>query len=148
MNTRANIREFSIVAGLILDDLLETHPIRKDIDPDSIMNAMGIKQHTDKLESGRMFKEMFGGTLQWLVQEDFVNSTGVSPRQRAGLTTKAMAALNAMPANLGGKSIADSISDAKADATTSEGRNKLATIVGDLIGSAAGSFAKSVGSGG
>jgi hypothetical protein len=148
MSDRPNVREFSAIAGLILDELLETHPIRKDIELASIMSAMGIKEQTDKLESGRMFKEMFAGTLQWLVQEDFISSTGVSPRQRAGLTTKALAALNAMPSNLNGKSIGESINNTKGDAATNEGRNKLATIVGDLIGSAAGSFAKSSGAGG
>jgi hypothetical protein len=147
MNSRANLREFATIAGLILDQLLEHHPIRVNISDYAVMLIMGVAEPTEKLESGRMFKEMFGATLQWLNEEGFVDSSGLTPRERIRLTTKALAVLNAMPPNLGGKSIGDSIADAK-NADTPEGRSRIATFFGDFIGSAAGSFTKSIGSGG
>ncbi|PSO29818.1 hypothetical protein C7G41_24040 [Bradyrhizobium sp. MOS002] len=141
------MREFSTIAGLILDQLLEHHPIRVNISDYPVMLIMGVTDPTDKLESGRMFKEMFGATLQWLNEEEFVHGGGLSPRERLRLTTKALAVLNAVPPNLGGRSIGDSIAEAK-NADAPEARNRIATFFGDFIGSAAGSFPKSAGSGG
>ena len=147
MNSRANLREFATIAGLILDQLLEHHPIRVSINDYPVMLIMGVTDPTEKMESGRTFKEMFGATLQWLNEEGFVDSAGITPRERVRLTTKALAVLNAMPPNLGGKSIGDSIADAK-NVDPSEARGRIATFFGDFIGSAAGSFTKSVAGGG
>jgi hypothetical protein len=142
MAAGANLNEFSAIAGLILHQLLEHHPIRVDVREDPVMTVMGVDDGTQKLESGRMFKEMFSATLMWLSEEGFAHSGGFSPRHGVRLTTKALAALNAMPPNLGGKSIGDSIAEAKG---TDDAR--IATFFGDFIGSAAGSFTKSIGSG-
>lgn len=147
MDQRPNMREFSTIAGLILNQMLEEHPIRVDVNDYPIMLVMGVSDPTDKLESGRMFKEMFAATLQWLNEEEFVHSAGLTPRGGVRLTTKALAVLNAMPPSLGGRSIGDSIAEAK-NADASEARSRIATFFGDFIGSAAGSFTKSVGSGG
>ena len=67
------------------------------------MQTMKIEQQTQPLKCGRMFKEVFAATLQWLVQEGFINSAGAFTGQRVCLTTKALAALNTMPTNLEGK---------------------------------------------
>lgn len=147
MEQRPNMREFSTIAGLILDQLLEHHPICVNIDDYPVMLIMGVSAPTEKLESGRMFKEMFGATLQWLNEEEFVHSGGFTPRESLRLTTKALAVLNAVPPNLGGRSIGDSIAEAKS-VDASEARSRIASFFGDFIGSAAGSFTKSVGSGG
>jgi hypothetical protein len=147
MDQRANMREFAIIAGLILDQLLEQHPIRVTVNDYPVMVIMGIDGPTSKLESGRMFKEMFEATFQWLLKEGFLSSSGsFSNFHGVGLTTEALAVLNAMPPNLGGKSIGESIAEAKSG-DASEARNRIATFFGDLIGSAAGSFTKSIGSG-
>ncbi|MCA1467230.1 hypothetical protein I6F09_04925 [Bradyrhizobium sp. IC3195] len=145
MTPRPNMQEFATIAGLILDQLAETHPIRTRISEDAIMQTMKIEHAMQVMESGRMFKEVYTATLKWLVLEGFVDHGLV---ELYCLTTKSLAALNAVPANLGGKSIGQSISDAKHDEDAGERRSRIASFFGDLIGSAAGSFTKSMGSGG
>jgi hypothetical protein len=147
MKDRLNMAEFATIAGLILDQAAEQHPIRVSITSEPIMQTLKVEHPMQLLESGRMFKEVFAATLQWLMQEGFIDSSGHVPGQRVCLTTKALAALNAMPANLNGKSIGDSISNAKSEDDAGERQNKIATFFGDFIGSAAGSFTKSIGTG-
>ena len=107
---------------------------------------MKIEQQTQPLKFGRMFKGVFAATLQWLVQEGFIDFAGAFTGQRVCLTTKALAALNTMPTNLEGKSIGDLISDAKSEGDAGERRSRIASFFGDFIGSAAGSLTKSIGS--
>jgi hypothetical protein len=145
MIERANISEFNTIAGLILTELLVSHPIRKDIEPDTIMAAMGVSHPMLELKSGHMFKEMFSATLAWLVQEDFIHSSGTSPRQRAVLTTKALAALNAVPSAIGGRTIGESLGDLKQIEKTEDRRGMIASLFGDFIGAAAASYTKSMG---
>jgi hypothetical protein len=129
-----------------MDQLLEQHPMRVDITERPIMLFMGINEPTRKMKSGWMFEEMFGATLQWLNEEGCVDSAGLNPRDSVRLTTKGLAVLNAMPPNLGGKSIGDSIADAKSS-DAPDPRNRIAAIFGDFIGASAASYIKSVASG-
>jgi hypothetical protein len=146
MGTTDKAKEFATIFGLILAEVHASHPIRLNLDYATIMDAMGIASPQDKLPSGLMFKEMCRATLDWLIQEQFVHAFGGV--QNLTLTTKGLAAMNAVPENLGGPSIAEAIEEAKPDAGSDAGRNRLAAIVGDFIGSAAGAFTKSVSSGG
>ena len=60
------------------------------------------------------------------------------------LTTRALAAMNAIPANLGGRTVAESIEDAKPNAGSDEGRRELFKIGADLFGTVLGAAIKSV----
>jgi hypothetical protein len=147
MTERPNMREFSTIAGLILDELLENHPVRSSVSDYRAMRAMKVDDRTQKLESGRMFKEVFAATLMWLTEEGFIDAAGLIPGERARLTTRALAALNAMPPNLGGKTIGESIAEARSAGDANESSSRIASVFGDFIGSAAGSFTKSMSGG-
>lgn len=147
MSEQANMKEFSTIAGLILDELFQSFPMRVNLSPESAMHLMGVEHPMALLDSGRMYKEVFSSTLSWLVEEGFVNPAGINNTERCRLTAKGLAAMNVVP-DLGGNSIAESLSTSKKLAASDEGRSRIASVIGDFIGSAAGSFTKSVSSGG
>src|SRR4051794_34211974 len=93
MKQRPNLQEFATIAGLILDGLLEHHPIPIVFRQERIMELKKIDSPTQNLESGRTFEEMFTATKLWLIQEDFIDFVHMSGHR---LTTKGLAALNAM----------------------------------------------------
>jgi len=145
MSTTDRAKEFATISGLILANVHASHPIRINLDMNEAMYAMGVDSPTDALPSGLMFKEMFRATLDWLLQEQFVHTSGGA--QNLTLTTKGLAAMNAVPKNLG-PSVAEAIEEAKPGAGSDDGRNRFVSIIGELIGSIAGSLTKSLSSGG
>lgn len=44
---RPNLREFGTIAGLVLDQLVTTHPVREDVEPALIMAQMGLDNGAD-----------------------------------------------------------------------------------------------------
>ena len=71
---------------------------------------------------------------------------GVHPRERVLLTTKALAAINAVPEKLG-QSIGSQLANAAKQGASNAGKLKLAELVGTLLGSFTGSATKSIGGG-
>ena len=140
-----NIREFNEITGVIFAQLYAVFPMIDDIDADAVARALGHSLG-DKLESGRTFGEVLAYTVGWLASEDFIRSFGAHPRQRVMLTTKALAAMNAVPEKLD-QSLGSQITDAAKQGASGEGKIKLAELVGTLIGSFTGSAAKSIGGG-
>lgn len=140
-----NIREFNEITGGIFGQLYAIFPAIKDIDATEVANALGHSLG-DKLESGRTFGEVLAYTVGWLVSEAFIHSFGVHPRERVVLTTKALAAMNAIPEKLG-PSLGSQFANAAKQSSSDAGKIKLAELVGTFLGSFAGSTAKSVGGG-
>jgi hypothetical protein len=98
------------------------------------------------MESGRTFGEVLAYTVGWLASEEFIHPYGAHPRQRVVLTAKALAAMNAVPEKLG-RPLGSEIAEAAREGSSDAGKNKLAELVGTLLGSFTGSAVKSIGGG-
>jgi hypothetical protein len=140
-----NIREFNEITGVIFAQLYGAFPDVIDIKADTVAHILGHSLQ-DKLESGRTFAAMLSLTAGWLASEGFIRPFGDHPRSRVGLTSKALAAMNAVPEKLK-ESLGSQISEAVKDGTSEAGKRKLAELVGSLLGSFTGSAAKAIGSG-
>jgi len=140
-----NIREFNEITGVIFVQLYAVFPMIDDIDADAVAKALGHSLG-DRLESGRTFGDVLAYTVGWLASEDFIRSFGAHPRQRVLLTTKALAAMNAVPEKLD-RPLGSQITDAVKQGSSQEGKIKVAELVGTLFGSFAGSATKSIGGG-
>ena len=116
-----------------------------DINADAVAKALGHSLG-DKMESGRTFGDVLAHTVGWLASEGFIHPFGVHPRERVLLTTKALAAMNAVPEKLG-QSIGSQLADAAKQGASNAGKLKLAELVGTLLGSFTGSATKSIGGG-
>ena len=95
-----NIQEFNKVAGLVFAQLYKAFPILEDIDRKGIAKAMGVvgddwTKHT--LPSGRSFHEVLRWTILWLRDEGYTRAAGTLPTEHVILTTKGLAAMNAVP---------------------------------------------------
>lgn len=141
----ANIREFNAITGVIFAQLYAVFPMIDDIDADVVARVLGHSLG-DKLESGRTVGDVLAHTVGWLASEEFIRSFGAHPRQRVLLTTKALAAMNAIPEKLD-RPIGSQIADAVKQGSSQEGKVKIAELVGTLFGSFAGSITKSIGGG-
>jgi hypothetical protein len=140
-----NIREFNEITGVIFAELYTVFPMLLDIDADAVAKALGHLLG-DKMESGRTFGDVLAHTVGWLASEEFIRSFGAHPRERVLLTTKALAAMNAVPERLN-QSVGSQLADAAKQGSSDAGRIKLAELVGSLLGSFTGSAAKSMGGG-
>lgn len=81
----------------------------------------------------------------WLVHQGYVAPLGTMPYERAFLTDKALAAMNAIPSF--GQTLGSELVKATEQASSESGKNKIAELVGTLLGSLIGSATKSVASG-
>jgi hypothetical protein len=140
-----HIKEFSTIAALIFDDLYSAFPEAKRVDRSTIAKAMGLEDENGALESGRSFATMSTQTVTWLVDEGYLREKAYSPYERLILTAKSLAAMGATPPGFS-ESNAEVIAKNKSNAASAEGQNRLAGVIGDLVGSFAGSFAKSASS--
>jgi hypothetical protein len=140
-----NIREFNEITGVIFAQLYAVFPIVQNIDADEVAKLLGHSL-IDRMESGRTFSEVLSYTVSWLVSEQFIHSSGAHPRERVCLTTKALAAMNAVPEKLN-QSIGLQITDAAKRSSSNEGKLKLVELVGTLLGSFTGSATKSIAGG-
>ncbi len=94
-----------------------------------------------KLPSGNSFSDMLAHTLSWVTAEEYTRAAGGHPAERVTLTSKGLAALNAVPSGLR-QSVGSELTKAAEQGSPSG----LATI-GELIGGLLGGFTKSMGSG-
>ena len=141
----ANIREFNEITGVIFARLYALFPDLVNIDAKVVAQALGHSLQAT-LESGRTFAEALSLTAGWLSAEGFTRHYGSHPLERVCLTTKALAAMNAVPQKLG-SSLGAQLTQAAKQGTSEEGKRKLAELVGSLLGSFTGSAAKAIGSG-
>ena len=80
-------------------------------------------------------------TIGWLNAEEYIRAYGAHPSQNVMLTTKGLAATNAVPSGLK-ESLGTELRKAVEEGCTSN-----LSRIGDLIGGFFGGFAKSIGSG-
>ena len=98
-----NIQEFNTITGLIFAQLHKAFPGAEDIDRTGIAKAMGVagddwSKHM--LPSGRSFDKVLAYTIGWLNAEEYMKAYGAHPSQNVMLTTKGLAATNAVPSGL------------------------------------------------
>jgi hypothetical protein len=141
-----NVKEFSEIAGLILAKLYPSFPRPCDLDRNEIAKALGLISDTSTLPSGAVFRDVFVHTLGWLIREGFIYSHGTLPAERDVLTTRGLAAMNAVPATLK-QPVGSELARVANDPPSEDRTRKFAGMIGELIGSVAGSFAKSMSSG-
>ena len=140
-----NVREFNEISGVVFARLYELFPVVRDIDANDIAKTLGHAL-TDKLASGRTFHEMLVHTIGWLTVEGFIHRAGIHGMDKLMLTTKALAAMNAIPEKLGWPR-GSQLVEATKQGASEEGKRKIAGMVADLFGSFVGSAIKSFGSG-
>jgi hypothetical protein len=133
-NPPANIREFNTITGLVFTQLYGQFPVAVDLDRAAVASAMGASS-THVLQSGRPFTEVFAHSLNWLTNEGYVRSRGSLPYEQVTLTTKGLAALNAVPEGL-------SATIGSTLATNASAGNWSG--VGDLVGGIIGGITKSI----
>jgi hypothetical protein len=134
----ANISEFTTITGLVFTQLYKQFPVAVNLDRAAIESAMGVASSSSHvLQSGRPFTEVFVHSLNWLSNEGYVRSAGPLPYEQVTLTTKGLAALNAVPQGL-------STTIGSTLATNASAGNWAG--VGDLVGGIIGGFTKSMGS--
>jgi hypothetical protein len=135
-----NINEFNTIAGLVFAQLYVQFPVVIDIDRQAIANSFGVQGNNwgvHKLPSGNSFADVFAGTLGWLKHENYIASFGAHPAERVMLTEKGLAALNSAPKGLSA-TLGSSLVRATAEARPNW------SAIGELAGSALGSFTKSI----
>ena len=141
-----NIQEFNTITGLIFAQLHKAFPGLENIDRAGIAKAMGVagddwSKH--KLPSGRSFDEVLAYTIGWLKDEQYIRGYDARPSQNVVLTTKGLAATNAVPSGLK-ESLGTELMKAVEEGSTS---NFDLSRIGDLIGGFFGGLTKSIGSG-
>jgi hypothetical protein len=139
-----NIQEFNAITGLIFAQLHKAFPGVEDIDRAGIAKAMGVAGEDwsrHMLPSGRSFDKALAFTIGWLTAEEYIRAYGAHPSQNVMLTTKGLAATNAVPSGLKG-SLGIELRKA-----VEEGSPSNLSHIGDLIGGFFGGFTKSIGSG-
>ena|SRR5579864_2120513 len=145
MSQEANLREFSTIAALILKAAFSDFPVGRDLDFNQIAQSMGLADIEATLESGRLFSSVAAHTLKWLIDNKYVRAAGVLPRDRVTITDKGLAAMtNRVPSS--GITFSDQIEEATKSVDTTEGRQRIAEVLGSFFGSAVSSFTKAMSS--
>ena len=140
-----NVKEFNQIILVVFSQLYVAHPLEKTLDPAEIAAVIGVSPD-GTLPSGRRFDEVFESTMRWLHTQGFTNTYGSHARERATLTARALAAMNAVPPALQGpNSIMPSLPQTTGTTGTAlveateqakQGRTKqLVDLGGSLIGS-------------
>ncbi len=129
-----HIQEFNEITAVIFSQLYISHPMPKTLDPAEVASTLGIAA-SETMPSGRTFNDVFAHTLSWLITQGFVHSHG-HPRDRCILTDKALTAMNVVPPSLN-QSRGSELVDASRQATSETGKNRIAELVGTVLGSIA-----------
>jgi hypothetical protein len=140
-----NIQEFNTIAGLIFAQLFKAFPIPEDIDRDGIAKTFGVvgtDWGTHILPSGRSFNVVLSNTVGWLNVEEYTKAFGAQAAQRVLLTTKGLAAMNAVRSELK-QPLGTELRKAVEGAPKSQIN---LSAIGDLIGGFFGGYTKSIGS--
>jgi hypothetical protein len=131
-----NISEFTTITGLVFTELYKQFPVAVNLDRAAIESAMGAASSSSHvLQSGSLFTDVFVHSLNWLFNEGYVRSTGPLAHEQVTLTTKGLAALNAVPQGL-------STTIGSTLATNASAGNW--SSVGDLVGGIIGGITKSI----
>ncbi len=130
-----NIQEFNEITAVIFSQLYISHPMPKTIDPTEVASTLGISA-SETMPSGRTFNDVFGHTVNWLLTQKFIFSHGSFPRERVILTDKALVAMNVVPPSLN-QSRGSELVDASKQAASETGKNRIAELVGTVLGSIA-----------
>jgi hypothetical protein len=131
-NLPPNIQEFNEITAVIFSQLYISHPFPKTLEPTDIAAVLGTSLH-EKMPSGRTFNDVFSHTLAWLVHQGFVSALGSHMRERDLLTDKALSAMNVVPPSLSQTRGAELV-DATRQATSTDGKSRIAKLVGNMIG--------------
>jgi hypothetical protein len=143
-------QEFNTVAALVFAQIDPSFPVVIKIDRDAVAKAMGVKSvgsisldWAHRLTSGRAVSDVVAHTILWLIKEDYIQSAGLFPGERATLTEKGMRVMSFIPNGL------SEYLGEKLVAETSNQEKPLFNIsaIGDLIGGAIGGFTKSMSAG-
>jgi hypothetical protein len=137
------MQEFDEITAVIFSKLFDAFPIAQKISPDEIAAVLGIADIRQRMPSGRLFKEVFASTQNWLIREEFIRGLGPLPSDGLVLTTKGMAALRIVPLSLG-RPLGSELADATNQASTEAGQRKIAGLIGEVLGSTIGSLTKSM----
>ena len=137
----SQMQEFNEIAAVILSEVFRTFPIARAIDPDRVADALGLDRR-QVMASAWPFDTVFVSTLDWLMNEGFVRSSGPLS-EGVVLTTKGMAALNIVPPSLS-RPLGKELADATEQASTEGGKRKISELMGNFFGSAIGSFTKTI----
>jgi hypothetical protein len=143
--TPANIREFNEITGVIFARLYAVFPDLVNLDAKDIAQTLGHSLQ-DTLESERTVAAVLSLTAGWLSAEGFTRHYGSHALERVCLTTKALAAMNAVPEKLG-SSLGLQLTEAAKQGKSEEGKRRLGELVGSFLGSFTGSGAKAIGGG-
>jgi hypothetical protein len=141
-NVPENIREFNTIVGAIFAELYPALPIWKTL---AMSHVLAVFGSSDGIALERR-RKVFIHTVPWLIDEGYLRlgSASTAEAPRLCLAEKGLRAMNAVPAGLDRSVGSELVETAKDDVG---GGRKIADIVGSFIGSATGSFAKSIGSG-
>jgi hypothetical protein len=138
-----NLQEFNEITAVIFSQLYLTFPARRAMDPNFAAHMLGLPDGRHEMPSGRAFEKLFAQTLQWLIDEGFIRSDDNPVLDGVVLTTKGLAAINVVPPSLG-RPLGSELADATDQASTEAGKRKLTELIGELFGSALGSFTKNI----
>lgn len=133
----SNVEEFNIVAGLVFGQLYKAFPVLIDLNREAIAEAMGFGGKdwaAHRMPSGRTLSEVVAYTISWLNVENYIRASGAHPAERVALTTKGLAALNAVPPGLG-RSVGSELTD-KAEKGWRADFNPIGDLIGGIIGGA------------
>jgi hypothetical protein len=137
-----NIRDFNEITGVLFGRLYASFPNPKVIPPEAITQALGLEGTQSPMSSGQPFNAVLVHTIDWLNREEFIRDA-VPPMGKFVLTTKGMAAMNAVPPSLS-RPLGSELAEATEQASTEAGKRKISELIGELFGSALGSFTKNI----
>jgi hypothetical protein len=141
-----NLQEFNEITAVIFSQLYLTFPIPRAMHPEFAAHMLGLPDQRHEMSSARTFEKVFAQTLKWLVDEGFVRGEGLVGIDGVVLTTKGLAAMNVVPPSLS-RPLGSELADATEQASTEAGKRKLTELIGELFGSALGSFTKNISGG-
>jgi hypothetical protein len=137
-----NMRDFNEITAVIFARLFNAFPIPWNLQRDKVAVELGLADIQQRMPSGWPFDTVFVSTLDWLMNEGFVRSSGPLS-EGVVLTTKGMAALNIVPPSLS-RPLGSELAEATKEASTEGGKTRISQMMGDFWGSFIGSFTKSI----
>jgi hypothetical protein len=130
-----NIKEFNEIVLVVFSQLYKEHPVEKTLDLAEIAAVIGVSP-TDVLPSGRSFDKVFDSTMQWLRTQGFTHGNASYAHERATLTARGLAAMNALPQAVGTMPSTTGAVLVQAEQAASRGdRKQLVELAGSFIGS-------------
>ncbi|PLX36223.1 MAG: hypothetical protein C0606_16120 [Hyphomicrobiales bacterium] len=146
-----NIDLFNELVGLVFAQLYDRFPVASNIDRKKIGEAIGLELISSEINKkgqeqvkfvdpveGLSFERLLLNTTRWLIHEGFIRSERNDAMVSVVLTSKALTALNAMPASLvpqeDERSFGDQLSGLARETATEARRSAITKIVGEVVG--------------